>query len=124
DGVKQLVDRYRASRDSSNPLAAYQEALAGGSVEEGRRLFFQKAEVYCVRCHKAGGVGGDVGPDLSHIGKDKSREYLLEAIVTPNAAVAKGFNSVTLMLDDGRVVSGIVREETDEQLRLITPEGQ
>lgn len=36
----------------------------GGSSEEGRRLFRTKG---CVRCHRAGGEGGSVGPNLTAV---------------------------------------------------------
>ena len=50
-----------------------------------------------MRCHKIAGRGGDVGPDLSKIGGEKTRAYLLESIVLPNKAIAKNFESVEVV---------------------------
>ena len=77
-----------------------------------------------MRCHKVEGRGGDVGPELSKIGVDKTRTYLLEAIVLPNKAIAKNFESVLLVTDDGIVHSGIVKAEDDQKIQLMTVEGK
>jgi quinoprotein glucose dehydrogenase len=71
-----------------------------------------------------GGTGGDVGPDLSHVSKDKAREYLLEAIVHPSKAIAKGFESVALQLDDGSTLTGILKSENAKELQVMTAEGK
>lgn len=86
----------------------------------------EKTEVYCLRCHKLGGQGGEVGPELSKIAADpaKTREYLLESIVDPNRQIAKGFDSVLLSTDDGRIVAGVLKSEDERELRLMTPEGK
>jgi quinoprotein glucose dehydrogenase len=86
----------------------------------------EKAEVYCLRCHKLGGLGGEVGPDLSKVAADpaKTREYLLESIVEPNRQIAKGFDSVIVATDDGRIVAGVLKGEDERELRLMTPEGK
>jgi quinoprotein glucose dehydrogenase len=121
--VKTKLAEYEGSRAKQDDLAKYREVLFGGNAESGRRLFLEKSELSCVRCHKINGVGGEVGPDLSHIGKDHKREYLLESIVLPSKQIAKGYDSVALVLIDGRIVTGILKTEDAKQVRLMTPEG-
>jgi quinoprotein glucose dehydrogenase len=67
-----------------------------------------------------------VGPALNGIAAQvgKDRRYLLESIVLPSAQIAKGYETTILNLVDGRLVSGIVKEETKKQLRLVTPENK
>lgn len=122
--IKQKLAKYESSRSKDDALAAYRETLVGGSAERGRKIFYEKAQVSCVRCHKAQGIGGDVGPELTKIGVDKNREYLLEAIVLPNKAIAKNFESVLVITDDGLQHTGILRSEDDKQLQLMTAEGK
>jgi quinoprotein glucose dehydrogenase len=122
--VKARLARYEAARPKGDLLAAYREALAGGDAESGRQIFFTKEEVSCVRCHRVSGVGGEVGPDLSHVGSQQKRDYLLESIVLPNKQIATGFETVVLGLASGQFVSGIVKSEDTKEVRLITPEGQ
>jgi quinoprotein glucose dehydrogenase len=109
-----------APRQESADAASYRLCLVGGDVDRGKDIFFEKIAVSCVRCHKIGDIGGDVGPDLSKTGREKTREYLLEALVEPNKAIAKGFETVVVTLDDGREHVGIVKAETDDELVLVT----
>ena len=87
-------------------------------------LFYNKAELSCVRCHKVKGEGGEVGPDLTGIGSKQKRDYLLESIVAPNKQIAKGYELVQLTLANGQQVSGVVKSEDAKVVRLLTPEGK
>ncbi|GAB4143000.1 MAG: c-type cytochrome [Planctomycetaceae bacterium] len=122
--MKKALDQFEATRSKSDHLANYRESLAGGNAARGREIFFNRTAVSCRRCHKIQGSGGDVGPDLSGIALQKKREYLLEAIVLPNKQIAKGFDSVTLAMDSGKVYSGIVKKEDDKTIELMLATGQ
>jgi quinoprotein glucose dehydrogenase len=118
-GLRKQLGQIEAQFESE-PLGRLTTALHGGDAIRGRTLFFQKAEIECLRCHMVrdgmGIAGGDAGPTLEGIGKVKSREYLLEAIVNPNAAFAEGYEQVVLTLQDGRIVSGRILDEGEENL--------
>ncbi len=125
-GKKELltsVNAFDAQRKKDDPLANYRETLAGGSAARGAEIFFGRAEVSCRRCHKIDGNGGDVGPDLSRIGLDKNREYLLESIVDPNKQIAKGFETVILQMEDGQVHAGIIKSDDGTRVALQKPDG-
>jgi len=118
------VAEFKASGDLSDPLAAWQVALAGGNAESGRDLFVGHAVAQCIRCHAVAGRGGMAGPDLSavaHPERNVDRRSLLESIVLPNAKIAKGFGTVTLVLDTGKIVAGTIKDEDATSLTLITP---
>jgi quinoprotein glucose dehydrogenase len=117
-----LVDRFNAGRKADDPLNQYREALHGGNAARGADVFFGRVEVSCRRCHKIDGNGGDVGPDLSRIGLDKNREYLLEAIVDPNRQIAKGFETAILQMDDGQVHAGIIKSDEGGKVTLQKPD--
>lgn len=119
---KRLAD-YEGSLDAKDPLAKYRVTMEGGNAERGRSIFFGRSSASCRRCHKVRNSGGDVGPDLSKVGKDKSREYLLEAIVAPNAKIAKGFETLIAIMDSGKVYSGIVRSDEGDSLKLMVADG-
>jgi quinoprotein glucose dehydrogenase len=122
--VKEKLARHEAARPKDDHLAPYREALVGGDAESGRRIFQLRAEVYCVRCHKVHGEGGEVGPDLTGIGGKQKRDYLLESIVDPNRQIAKGFETVVLSLKDGRTVVGLVKQEDAKEVRLVDADGK
>ncbi len=120
--VQQKLAAYERGRNSADPIALWRECLEGGDAKAGRQIFLEKAEAACVRCHKIAGAGGDVGPDLEHVGAKYTREYLLTSVVLPNAAIAPGFEMVALTMKDGSVVAGLLAKETAEELTL-TPLG-
>ena len=99
------------------------EWLAGGDAARGRRLFAEKSDWGCMRCHKLGGVGGDVGPELGGIGKRLGREQVMESILYPNRRIAAGYETVVLTLDDGETVSGVVRREGGGEVVLGMADG-
>ena len=120
ESVKQKLAGYEASLSKDDPLAAYDPAMFGGNAFEGKRVFFEKAEAQCVRCHRISGKGGDVGPDLTHVAAQKDRHYLLESIVLPNKQIAQGFDSVMVVLKDGDSQAGVLKSETPQELVLNT----
>ena len=128
DSKKQTINDklsiYEKSRDPTNLMSVYRETQVGGDAEAGRKIFFEKAEVSCLRCHKVDGIGGEVGPDLTGIGKKVKRDYLLEALVDPNKQIAKGYETVVITLTSGLTRSGILKSEDAKEVRLMTPEGQ
>jgi quinoprotein glucose dehydrogenase len=125
--LKDKLNAYdRKARDgvATDPLARYRDVTHGGDADRGKAIFINSAAVYCQRCHKLDGQGGEVGPDISAIAKDKTRDYLLEAIVDPNKQIAKGYESVILTLDDGRTVSGVLRAKTETEYVLVDADGK
>jgi quinoprotein glucose dehydrogenase len=129
---KAHADQYRTARTKlaegpkGDKLAPYSEALEGGDAEKGRTIFLNNSAVYCQRCHKLDGQGGEVGPALNGIAadKEKDRRYLLESVVFPNAKIAKGYETAVLTLADDRVVSGIIKSDDKKSVKIITAEAK
>lgn len=120
--VKQLAD-HRAKVESSDPLGKWLLSLEGGDATSGIDIY-ARTQLSCVRCHKVGEAGGEVGPNLSAIGKQRDRRYLLESICLPDAVIAKGFETVVIADDSGQVFTGIVKREDDDIVELIQPDGK
>ena len=124
---QEVADRLAAERIAAgpqgDPTAAWRDCLEGGDALKGKALFFGKVAVSCVRCHRAQGNGGDVGPKLDGIGREKDRRHLLEAIVAPDAKVADAYRTTVLVTDDGRTLAGIVTGEGDGTVKLKTADG-
>jgi quinoprotein glucose dehydrogenase len=114
------VTRYEAGLSAADDLAPWRVALAGGDIERGRRIFREKLEAGCIRCHKCEVGDSQIGPDLTRIGATKDRAYLLESIVHPDKRIAEGYEAVILTLTDGSVVGGIVVGEDSDGLRIKT----
>jgi quinoprotein glucose dehydrogenase len=101
----------------------YRDSLIGGNAERGRKLFHERVQLSCLRCHRVGNEGGYVGPNLSDIGLRKDRNYLLQSIVEPNAVITEKFGSVIVVDESGKTWNGIVHLENNDILRLVTAEG-
>jgi len=122
DSLTPQWSRWTRSLASGDPLAAFRSALQGGDAANGRRLFAEKPDWGCQRCHKLQGEGGDVGPGLTGIGRLRGRESVLRSILNPNAEIAPGFESVVVEKVDGTTVTGILKQESATALGIQTPE--
>ena len=121
------MHQFEASADESDPLVAYRLALSGGNAQSGRDIFVGHAKAQCIRCHKIDDSGGTAGPDLSKVASPEQkldRRHYLESIVLPNAKIAKGFGTVAVVLDSGKVVAGKIKAEDQETLTLVTPQNR
>lgn len=123
EGLKQRVRTFDNNRPKDDGLANYRETIAGGDARRGRDVLLNHTAAQCQRCHLIDGQGGEVGPPLNGVGK-QTREYLLEAIVLPSKAIAKGYETVAISTLDGKTVTGIIRAEDAKEVKLITAEGK
>jgi quinoprotein glucose dehydrogenase len=122
--VRDQLARVEAGQPKDDPMARARVALSGGDADRGGRIFREKAEVQCLRCHKLGGAGGGVGPELTGIGARTDRASILESIVAPNRQIAQGFETVVVATTDGRIHTGILKREDEAQVHLMTADGQ
>ncbi|MEZ6045223.1 MAG: family 16 glycoside hydrolase [Planctomycetaceae bacterium] len=107
--LKQLIADYTKLVNDSNGPAP--------DLSLGRAVF----AATCQRCHVLYGQGGKVGPDLT--GSNRSNlEYLLSNIVDPSSVMAKESQPSTIVTEDGRVLTGIVRGEENGILTLQSAE--
>ncbi len=121
--LEKKLSAYAASLPKDDEVAPFKDALHGGDAAAGRRIFEEKIEVACIRCHKFQGKGGDVGPAIDSFGPKHTREYLLESVVAPSRTIAEGFASVSVETRDGDEFSGVVKKETDKELQLALADG-
>ena len=119
--VQTHLKAYMDALPKERSVAAFPYLLVGGDTQAGKKVFFEHTAAQCVRCHKIGGQGSEVGPVLDGIASRQTREYLLESVLFPNNKIAPGFEMTTVTLKDGKTVSGMVRKETDAELQVGAP---
>ena len=118
------------AKTAADPLAPFRLTLRGGDSDAGRAVFIGHAQGQCVRCHKIRGEGGTAGPDLTDVVKRNRetagdiREHLLQSLIDPNAKITPGFGSITLVLDSGRLVAGMLKAEDAQQVTVETADGK
>ncbi len=122
--LKAQLEALRAPRAADALVAPWLDGVLGGDVERGRSIFKTRTEVSCLRCHRISqeGVenaeGGQVGPNLTGVGKRLTRLELVESIVDPNRKIATGFQGTVVILKQGAPLEGIVFEENEKELKL------
>ncbi|MBW3538914.1 MAG: HEAT repeat domain-containing protein [Planctomycetes bacterium] len=90
----------------------------GRSYGTGKQMF---TVANCVACHKLNGEGREIGPDLTKLDPKQfgSPAEVLKEILDPSARINEKFHSYTFELASGKVVSGLILEETPEAVQVI-----
>ena len=78
----------------------------------------------CAKCHMTRGVGGQVGPDLSMIGKKASRENLYESLLQPSKAIADQYVQHQVVTTSEVTVTGLLVGETPDSITLRDANGK
>ena len=122
--LQKALATYHEAIAKKGSLAAFQVTLEGGSIKNGRHIFFRNGKANCVQCHKAGSRGGDAGPNLNGIAQRQSKSYILESIIHPSAKLAPGYSPITITLKNGDIISGILMADTPAHLAIKDTETQ
>jgi len=124
DKAKVIFAGNRLDPKKLPPLATL--AARKGNAARGKTLLAAsvKNDMQCLKCHTVRGQGGQVGPDLSVIGKKGSRENLLESILLPSKAIADQYVTWQVETKKGKPLAGLLMEETKDYLVLRDGNGK
>lgn len=122
--VSALIDKgwgnVRATdADKRKLIAQYKQrlikTLPQADPAAGRAVF----EKTCANCHRLFDAGTAVGPDITG-SQRHNLDYILENILDPSAVVASDYQMQILATISGRIVTGLVVEETPSALTVQT----
>ena len=99
------------------------DARANGDPRRGAGVF-SVATSGCTACHRVAGQGGMIGPELTTVAKCLTPEEIVESIYWPARAVKPEYRAYALTLVDGRVLQGIIKQETPETVVLVDATGK
>jgi len=116
--VKERLKRVDAVRTPNREL------LEGGDAKAGREIFFDRLDVSCARCHAVKDKGGTVGPPLTTLGTQRTREQILDSILLPNKEIAQGYGQTLLQMKDDAIEVGRIEKESDVEILLVLADGQ
>jgi putative heme-binding domain-containing protein len=105
---QKVIDTYAASMEKLT-----------GDAGRGQKVFAKTCSV----CHKLGGVGNEVGPDLASL-NDKSTPYLLVAVLDPNRAVEARYVSYVAETKSGLTLTGVLTAETGSSVTIVGADGK
>lgn len=102
-------------------LAELQPALdqlaTGQSFQRGTQLF-QAAS--CAACHSVQEGQPRFAPDLTKLDPKRKPLDVLRSMVEPSKEIEEKYQMGKFLLDSGKVVVGLVTEETDDEVTLMT----
>ena len=116
----QFKEMYGTLREGRNPnreqvYNKMRDFLRGtpGDPHQGEAVF----KKVCAQCHKIYGEGAEVGPDITRNGRN-NWEQLLANVFDPSAVIGPGYQARVLATTDGRVLTGLAVEESEQRVVL------
>jgi putative heme-binding domain-containing protein len=103
---------------SEKLLAELVAAGRKGDRAQGRKLF-ESAQLGCIACHKAGGQGGQIGPDLTAVGSGVPFERIVTEVLWPARQVKEGYSLTRVTLKDKQVLQGYTQQSRSEKVLLL-----
>ncbi|HWE40345.1 MAG TPA: PVC-type heme-binding CxxCH protein [Isosphaeraceae bacterium] len=97
-------------------LASAATKLEGRSFSNGKQMF---RVANCVACHRLGGEGQQIGPDLAKLDPKTTTTDILRSVLEPSAKIDDKYRTWVFQTQDGRVVTGMILEETPEAVKVI-----
>lgn len=110
---KEIVEKYRLA------LAKLAAEKTTADVAKGGVVYRRE----CANCHQLGKEGFAVGPNLATI-RHRSPQEILIHVLDPNREVSPDFVEYSVLLTDGRTLTGLIASETDAGLTLRRSEGK
>jgi len=115
----EVIGAARLNKDREKIITKYTEALSGKADPlRGKEVFL----AHCAKCHQVAGEGHAVGPDLAQA-RNRPDESLLLDVLNPSGIITSGFDTYTLVTNNGRTFSGVVDSESATSVKLRWAEG-
>jgi putative heme-binding domain-containing protein len=116
DNIWRIVAYLRAAARQENDVPL-------GDPKRGEALFWGKGQ--CGGCHRIGtrGGGGGLGPDLTSVGRQRSLAHIRTSIVDPSQDLVDGYKTLSVVLPDGRKLTGVERGYDNFTVQLLDTAG-
>jgi putative heme-binding domain-containing protein len=93
--------------------------LQNRNFENGKAMF---TSTLCLTCHRFGGDGGSIGPDVTGAGSRYTLRDLMENIIEPSKVISDQYDSHQIEKKDGSLVIGrVVAEENGDLMVMMNP---
>jgi putative heme-binding domain-containing protein len=86
-----------------------------GDADTGQRLF----NANCAGCHRVGGAGSTLGPNLAGVTARRSQDSIASSIREPSASIGRGYKPISfLSVNQGRV-QGVIKSEDAFSIQIM-----
>jgi cytochrome c oxidase cbb3-type subunit III len=118
---------FEFEKEELDHLVAYLPTLSGaapkaepvaGDPMKGHQIYERSG---CSGCHRIGSQGSVYGPELTRIGAGRAPHYLRESLVNPSADIPEEYSGVTVVMRDGKHITGVRINEDTFSLQLRDP---
>jgi putative heme-binding domain-containing protein len=117
---KPAMKTWAGLTPSAEARAFAAEALEQGDAVRGAEVFARHT-LACLSCHRVGEHGGRVGPGLEQVGRERSPEWLADALLHPQRHVAADYEAVAIVTTDGSAIRGYRLPNVSAGIRLRDP---
>ncbi len=103
-----------------SPSTLALEAREQGDAARGAVVFFQPF-MACSKCHvhtPNSNAQNLLGPDLTTLGAEVTDESLVESILAPSKVIRKGFESATILTQDGKALTALILKQEKDRLTV------
>lgn len=105
-------------------LEALATAVTEADPAKGEKVFLS-GKGGCLVCHRVGRDGGQIGPDLSTIGRIRNARDLYESVLFPSESIARDFDTYEIgVKSSGQLRVGLIQGQTERGLELVSLGGQ
>jgi cytochrome c oxidase cbb3-type subunit III len=88
---------------------------APGDAAAGRATYLKMG---CGSCHRISDEGGNLGPELTDIGRRRGLKFLAESLTKPEADIPITYRALQVVLKSGQTVTGIRLNRDDLSIQL------
>jgi putative membrane-bound dehydrogenase-like protein len=115
-----VLQSIRPEQNRSDRWQKYFEQLQQTPDTVAGLAVFRRA---CATCHQLEGEGHAIGPNLAAM-QNRGAETILTNVLEPNREVNPQYLAYTLTTADGRVLSGMIRNETATSIELVAADNK
>lgn len=125
--VRDLFEGYLPSDGSERKLGPRPRpetitALTGDPIR-GKALFTSQ-NAKCATCHKVGGEGIPLGPELTRVAAKRTPAELLDSLLEPSRTIEPAFAAYQALTTDGRSFAGLLVRRTKDEVVLRDPQNK
>ena len=88
-----------------------------GDPVRGENVYRRKT-LACFSCHAIGSAGSNIGPNLVAVGAAAQTDYVIEAILQPNKAIAQHYENKLITLINGAIHMGTITFQSEKEVVL------